>query len=554
MKEQELKEFIAKYYSRENESCEWKEFKELKHAVSGKDMDDIISYVSAISNMNGGTLVVGVKDQKLDIIGIQDFYNYTPENLKFRVLDLCTNLPSENFYVDEYITDDTKKTVWIIHIPKHQPRRVVIAHTKAYMRIGDSLVEMTEERHNKILHELIIDDDWTAKIVPDATIEDLDKDAIEKARKEYKKRNPKYAEEMESWNDEKFLNKAKLLIQGKITRTAILLLGKEESEHFINPSVMKIRWSLKTHTNENKDYAIFSIPMILAVDELLAKIRNVRMVSIRPGTLFPDEMMRYDSFTIREPLNNCIAHQDYTMGARIEVVEYEDEKLIFRNAGTFIPNSVEKVVMNDCPESVYRNPFLVEAMRNLGMIETQGGGIRKLYLQQQKRCFPMPDYSFEENYVKVEIVGNIIDEKFARVVMKNNDLSLIEIMALDKVQKRKYISDDEIKLLKERNLIEGRKPNFYISAEIAKNTEDTKLMASYIRNRAFDDDLYKQQILAYLDQYGKANRSQIQELIGKHLPDILTEDKKYNKVKNILQSMRTAGIINVDKDKNWYKV
>ena len=554
MKEQELKEFIAKYYSRENESCEWKEFKELKHAVSGKDMDDIISYVSAISNMNGGTLVVGVKDQKLDIIGIQDFYNYTPENLKFRVLDLCTNLPSENFYVDEYITDDTKKIVWIIHIPKHQPRRVVIAHTKAYMRIGDSLVEMTEERHNKILHELIIDDDWTAKIVPDATIEDLDKDAIEKARKEYKKRNPKYAEEMESWNDEKFLNKAKLLIHGKITRTAILLLGKEESEHFINPSVMKIRWSLKTHTNENKDYAIFSIPMILAVDELLAKIRNVRMVSIRPGTLFPDEMMRYDSFTIREPLNNCIAHQDYTMGARIEVVEYEDEKLIFRNAGTFIPNSVEKVVMNDCPESVYRNPFLVEAMRNLGMIETQGGGIRKLYLQQQKRCFPMPDYSFEENYVKVEIVGNIIDEKFARVVMKNNDLSLIEIMTLDKVQKRKYISDDEIKLLKERNLIEGRKPNFYISAEIAKNTEDTKLMASYIRNRAFDDDLYKQQILAYLDQYGKANRSQIQELIGKHLPDILTEDKKYNKVKNILQSMRTAGIINVDKDKNWYKV
>ena len=554
MKEQELKEFIAKYYSRENESCEWKEFKELKHAVSGKDMDDIISYVSALSNMNGGTLIVGVKDQSLDIIGIQDFYNYTPENLKFRVLDLCTNLPSENFYVDEYVTDDTQKTVWIIHIPKHQPRKAVIAHTKAYMRMGDSLVEMSEERHNKILHELIIDDDWSAKIIPDATIDDLDKEAVEKARKEFKKRNPKYAEEMDSWDDEKFLNKAKLLIQGKVTRAAILLLGKEESEHFINPSVMKIRWSLKTHTNENKDYAIFSIPMILAVDEILAKIRNVRMVSIRPGTLFPDEMMRYDPFTIREPLNNCIAHQDYTMGARIEVVEYEDEKLIFRNAGTFIPNSVERVVMNDCPESVYRNPFLVEAMRNLGMIETQGGGIRKLYLQQQKRCFPMPDYSFEENYVKVEIVGNVIDEKFAKVIMKNNDLSLVEVMALDKIQKKKEISDSEIKLLKKRNLIEGRKPNFYIAAEITKNTKDSNLMASYIRNRAFDDDVYKKQILAYLEKYGKANRKQLQELIGKHLPDILTADKKSNKVKNILQSMRMSGLINVDEDRNWYKL
>ena len=202
-----------------------------------------------------------------------------------------------------------------------------------------------------------------------------------------------------------------------------------------------------------------------------------------------------------------------------------------------------------CPESVYRNPFLVEAMRNLGMIETQGGGIRKLYLQQQKRCFPMPDYSFEENYVKVEIVGNVIDENFAKVIMKNNDLSLSDVMALDKVQKRKEISDYEIKMLKARNLIEERKPNFYISAEIAKNTEDSKLMASYIRNRAFDDDLYKQQILAYLEQYGKANRSQIQELIGKHLPDVLTKEKKYNKLKNILQSMRTAGLINVDEKK-----
>lgn len=554
MKEQELKEFIAKYYSRENESCEWKEFKELKHCVSGKEMDDIISYVSAISNMNGGSLVIGVKDKKLDITGIQNFHDYTVENLKFRILDLCTNLPSENFYIDEYVTDDTNKTVWIIHIPKHKPRKAVIAHTQAYMRIGDSLVEMSEERHNSIIHELIIDDDWSAKVIPGATIADLDEEAIEKARKEFKKRNPKYADEMDSWDNEKFLNKAKILIQGKVTRTAILLLGKEEAEHFLNPSVMKIRWSLKTHSNENKDYAIFSIPMILAVDELLAKIRNVRMVSIRPGTLFPDEMMRYDPFTIREPLNNCIAHQDYTMGARIEVVEYEDEKLIFRNAGSFIPRSVEDVVMNDCPESVYRNPFLVEAMRNLGMIETQGGGIRKLYLQQQKRCFPMPDYNFDDNYVKVEIIGNVIDENFAKVISKNNDLSLVEIMALDKVQKRKIISEEEIKILKSKSLIEGRKPNFYIAAEVAKNTENKELMASYIRNRAFDDDLYKQQILAYLEQYGKANRSQIQELIGKHLPDVLTSEKKYNKVKNILQAMRTEGLINVDEGKNWYKL
>ena len=405
MKEQDLKEFIAKYYSRENESCEWKEFKELKHAVSGKDMDDIISYVSAFSNMNGGTLVVGVKDQKLDIIGIQGFYNYTPENLRFRILDLCTNLPSENFYVDEYVTDDTKKTVWIIHIPKHQPRKAVIAHTKAYMRIGDSLVEMSEERHNKILHELIIDDDWSSKIIPEATIEDLDEEAIYKARREFVKRNPKYADEMRNWDDEKFLNKAKLLIKGKITRAALILLGKEESEFYLNPSVMKIRWLLKTPKGWDLDYEIFSIPMLLAVDAVEAKIRNIRIVEKEAQTMFPDEFMRYDSFTIRESINNCIAHQDYTMGARIEVVEFENEKLVFKNAGTFIPKSINEVLASDSPESVYRNPFLVEAMRNLGMIETQGGGIKKLHILQMRRGFALPKYDFDNMQVKLTIDG-----------------------------------------------------------------------------------------------------------------------------------------------------
>lgn len=91
-------------------------------------------------------------------------------------------------------------------------------------------------------------------------------------------------------------------------------------------------------------------------------------------------MLRYDMFNIREPLNNAIAHQNYTKCARIEVVEYEDDHIIFQNYGTFLPESVENVVTKDCPESVYRNRFLVEAMRNLNMIETEGGGIKRCLL------------------------------------------------------------------------------------------------------------------------------------------------------------------------------
>lgn len=237
---------------------------------------------------------------------------------------------------------------------------------------------MTDDRLRTILSELVITDDWSVAVVEDATIADLDPEAIEKARKEYTKRNPFRKAEISAWDDTKFLDKAKITINGKITRTALVLLGKEESEHLLTPYVACIRWSLReVGATQNKDYEILSIPLLLSVDKLYNKVRNVKYRLVRPDSMFPDEMLRYDMFNIREPLNNAIAHQDYTKCARIEVVEYEDDHIIFQNYGTFLPESVENVVTKDCPESVYRNRFLVEAMRNLNMIETEGGGIKK---------------------------------------------------------------------------------------------------------------------------------------------------------------------------------
>ena len=59
----------------ENEGCEWKEFKNMKNDFNGKEKDDVISYVSALSNMEGGHLVIGVVDKTLEIVGTNT-YNY----------------------------------------------------------------------------------------------------------------------------------------------------------------------------------------------------------------------------------------------------------------------------------------------------------------------------------------------------------------------------------------------------------------------------------------------------------------------------------------------
>ena len=543
MTTKELEEYLINRFPIENEQWEWKEFRHLKHHVNGKEKEDMISYISAISNMHGGSLIIGVMDKTLKITGISDFHNYTAENIKKTLLETCTNLPSEGLIVTEYVTEDTGKIVWVIDIPKHLSRLPVYAHKKPWQRVGDSLVEMRKERIKTILEESTMIDDWSAKIINDATIADLDEVALQKARKEFIVRNPKYASDVEHWDNSTFLNKAKLALKGKITNTAMILLGKDESEHFINPAVAKIRWLLRTITNQDKDFEIFGMPLILTVDNVLAKIRNLKYQYLRDGTLFPDEALRYEPFSIRELLNNAIAHQDYTKSARINMVEFEDDHLVCTNYGTFIPESVEAVVLNDAPEEYYRNPFLVEAMKNLNMIDTQGGGIRKIFNYQRKRFFPMPDYDFSNGKVKVTLTGKILDENFARILINNPELTLEDIIILDKVQKNSKITDDEYSYLRKNKFVEGRKPKFYLSHKVIKPTGSEELMADYVENKSFDDEYFKKLILEYIKKQGNTSRKAIDKLIIPKLSAVLSEEQKKKKISNFLSALRTQGKI-----------
>lgn len=546
MTEKELQAYLRERFPIEDETCDWKEFKNLKHCFNGKEKEDIISYVAAISSMNGGHLVVGVKDYTLDIVGT-DTYNYESQTATNRLVCECSNLPSEGLRIEEFVTSDTNKKVWIINIPKHMPRLPVYAHKKLWQRIEDSLVEMTPSRREAILTEPLATDDWSAQIIPDANIEDLDPRAIALARKKYKELfNGIRDAEIDSWSDEVFLNKSKLTKKSAITRTTIILLGRSESDHFLSPSICKIRWFLRDDKDCNKDFRVFTIPMILAIEQIGALIRNTTYTYTISGSMFPETMSRYDAFTLREPLNNAIAHQDYSKGCHIDVVEYEDEKLCFRNAGMFIPESVESVVTNDFPESHYRNPALVEAMRNVKMVETEGGGIRKLFVQQRKRFFPMPDYDIRNNHVVCTIEGRVLDERFANILAANSSLSLSDIMLLDSVQKRNPVTHEAAHYLRKRGYVEGRYPNLFLSSKVIAPTQHVGLKASYIKNRSFDDKYFKKLILDYVKEYGRAERADLFALIGKMLPEYMTNQQRYDKLTNLLSSLKRKNELKYD--------
>lgn len=544
MTELELQQYLLREYPQENARCEWKEFKNLKNSFCGDEKNDVISYVSAIANMDGGDLVIGVHDKTLDIVGT-DTYNYDRQKAILRLTERCVNLSTEGLDIDEFVTDDTNRKVWVIHIPKHLPKRPVFAHNKAWQRIEDSLVEMTAERMSAILDEPIFSEtDWSAQIVADAMIEDLDEVAIAKARMMFKKVHSRIPEaEVNAWTVETFLSKCGIMKNGGITRAAIILLGKYESAFKLRPAVVQVTWTRRDEKQDVVDYEHFTVPFILTVDEILSKIENLTMREMPGGTLFPDTMKQYDDYTIREALHNCIAHQDYTMQQRINFVE-NPTYLYYSNAGSFIPGTLENALTNEEPQAYFRNECLCRAMVDFNMIDTVSRGIKKMFNEQWRRHFPMPDYEIDakNRKVSVRIYGNEINKQYTNLLKTNDSLTLWDCISLDAVQKGRTIHEDVAQNLLNRGLIEGEVPNYTISLGIAKATNQ---LQGYTKQKGLDKEKMKQMILQYLKNAGTdgAKRDSIYEYIKDVMPQVKTHEQQLRLLGDILSALSVDKLI-----------
>ncbi|HPR58868.1 MAG TPA: putative DNA binding domain-containing protein [Bacteroidales bacterium] len=532
---------------------EWVEFKS-GNATTNDKLGQYISAISnaaCISNKSLGYLIFGINDSTHEVVGTNfRFKNKKEGNEELELWLRRLLYPSIRF--QHFICQYGKLYLEIFQIPaaKSEP-----THFKKipHIRFNSSLTDLRNFPHYvKAIYNS--EEDWSANIVEKATIDNLDQTAIDLARQKFKEKKagtPLY-EEIDHWSDASFLDKAKITIGGKITNTAIILLGKAESIHLISPSVAQITWKLDT---EEQAYEHFDIPLFVEINKVLARIRNVKYKFFPDNQLLSVEVNKYETKVILEALNNCIAHQDYGQHARIVLTE-QINKLIFSNAGGFVEGNAEDYTAGDKTPEKYRNRWLANAMVNLNMIDTMGYGIHRMYIEQRRRFFPLPDYTQStRDRVVLEIYGHSIDENYSKLLIeKNEDLSLTEVILLDKIQKCQTITDDAARLLKRKLLIEGRKPNFYISAGIAEKTDQK---AEYIKNRGFKDQHYKNMVLEYLDKYGSASKQDVDKLILDILPAVLDIHQKENKIRNLLYSMskRDQTIINQGTNRNpvWKK-
>jgi len=529
---QKLTDLIATW---ENEVVEFKE------ASNDYDTDRIGRYFSALANeanlrdADAGWLVFGVNNKTRNVVGT----SYRPERerldgLKHQIAQGAD--PSTTFrQIHEADVDD--KRVVMPEIPP-APRGIPIAwQGQTYARAGESVTALGFVKQDEIRNQTL-QGDWSAQVVDGATLDDLDPQAVERARRDFalKHQNRIDVEEVRGWSVATLLDRAKVTQRGQVTRTALLLLGRAESAYLLSPYPAQITWKL---VGQETAYEHFGPPFLLSTSQLYQRIRNIQLRLLPDDELLPHEVSKYDQKVVLEALHNCIAHQDYRQNQRIIVTERPD-RLVFENAGHFYEGAPEDYVRGDKTPRGYRNPYLVQAMVELNMIDQMGYGIQRMYEMQRRRYLPMPDYEVAGDAVVMTLYGGVVDPAYTRVLMEHGGLKLADVLALDRVQKGLEVPDEAVRVLKRKGLIEGRKPRYRVSSTVAAASGKK---AAYIKTRAFDDQHYADMLVKYLREFGTASRKDVDDLLWDKLSDALDEAQKANKIGNLLSGLRRKGVI-----------
>lgn len=530
----------------DNLVAEWEnEVVEFKSGGAGFSIGDIGRYFSALANEANlrncahGWLVFGVDNKTRQVCG-SDF-------------DVSSNRLNGPGKIKHQITQNTDPNVCFndVHVFEHDNGKVILFEIPAaprgvpiawkghyYARSGENLVALGLDKLEEIRRQ-DLENDWSAVIVENATLEDLDKDAIEYARRGFIQKHIREftEEEVLNWSLKTFLDKAQLTRNGQITRAALLLVGKDLSAHLLSPHPAQLVWKLVGEEDAND---VFYPPFLLSTSKLYSRIRNVQIRILPEGMLVQTEVPKYLDKSILEVIHNCIAHQDYRNNGRVVVTEYVD-RLSFLNLGGFYEGRPEDYMNGDKMPTCYRNLQLVKAMREINMIDTMGYGIHRLFKWQADRYFPLPDYKLDSKSVEVTIYGHVVDPAYTQLLLlKRADLSLDDIALLDRVQKGLPISSKAVAHLRRAGLVEGNKRHLHISASIAATTGK---QADYMRKRELSGQRYRQLIIDYLAKFPGMSREKINEFMMEEIRGELSHDEKLSKITNLLTYLRRKGKI-----------
>ena len=370
----EMKELIGKG---ETHNLEFKESLKLK--------DEIGETISAFSNSDGGTILVGVSDDG-GVLGVDIGKNSVEELANY----IKRNTDPQVFPRIEVVGVEDKKVV-VIEVAESAEKPVFFKN-KAYKRVGKTNQRISSSELRKLAKESGEKIYWDERVCEDASLEDVDGEKVRWFLKEAKKqRGLDISEDLPL---EEVLMRLKLTRNKKLTNAAILLFGKKSQIFFTRPEVKCIRFKGTDVAGKMLDFKVIQTNLFDQLTESEKFIyNNISMAAwIEDWKLQRQEKWEYPPKAIREALANALCHREYETTSSVQVRIFDD-RIEFWNPGK-LPEGWTVETLKRVHESIPRNPAIAKQFFWVKYIEEVGTGTNKIIEWCTDWGLPEPEFEF----------------------------------------------------------------------------------------------------------------------------------------------------------------
>lgn len=471
---------------------------EFKEAKQNYHFDKLVEYCVALANEGGGKIILGATDRRpRRIVGTAVYAEpgRTEAGLHERLMH---RIP-----VEEILTADGR--VLVVHVPPRLPGTAWHTGGRYLKRAGDDLTALSDAELKAIFAET--GPDFSAQICDGAALSDLDPDAIELLRRLWMRKSGN--QELVTLATERLLTDAELLVNGRLTYAALILLGTHAA---LGRLLAQAEIVFEYRSNEVPGPAAarheFRQGFLPVLDEVwrLINLRN-DLQHFQQG-LFVWDVPTFNDRAIREALLNAVSHRDYRSGGSVFVRQYP-RRIEIVSPGGFPPGiTPANVLWQQNP----RNRRIAEVLGKCGLVERAGQGFDFIVRECIRQSKPLPDLSRTDDHsVWLTLLGDIQDPDFLRFLEeigaeRTAMFSTDDFLVVDLVHREMPIPDhlkSRVEPLLEQGVIErfgrGRGAQLLLSQRFHRHLGKAGV---YTRKRGLDRETNKALLLKHIKGSG----------------------------------------------------
>ena len=385
--------------------------------------DEYLKWVCGFANAQGGTIYIGIDDAE-NVVGVKDVKKLM-EDIPNKIQSGLGIVADVNKHMK-----DGKDYLEIKVDPSSFP---ISYHGEFHYRSGATKQQLT----GIALSEFITRKTgihWEDATVDDITVDDLDDESFKIFRREALRRKRMTEEELNVSNEE-LLHKLRLMRNGKLKRSAVLLF-------YHDPAVIQNGSFVKVGKFDENGYVVYHHELEESLIVNATKVIDLIYMMYLKAKISYVHDRRVEEYpfareAIREAVYNAIAHNCYMYGTPIQI-RIMDESMTISNR-CILPENWTVDTLMEVHDSIPYNPDIANVFFRAGFIENWGQGIQKICKECRDIGADLPEYELVGTTLRIRfkaLSSALIDmPKVPKGHSAKTDGTLDDTMALKIIEK-----------------------------------------------------------------------------------------------------------------------